>query len=76
VVADYDARTAVEFELVLPLASLLSRLRRNISIETDPSQYPGGNHPQSGQQSPICGSSHVVERAIRVPVRARFSQTA
>jgi hypothetical protein len=36
VIADYDARTAVERELVLRLASLLwGRLRRIISIETD-----------------------------------------
>jgi hypothetical protein len=35
VVADYGARTAVERELVLRLASLLWRLRRIISIETD-----------------------------------------
>jgi hypothetical protein len=34
VIADYDARTAVERELVLRLASLLWRLRRLISIET------------------------------------------
>jgi hypothetical protein len=35
VIADYDARTAVERELVLRLVSLLWRLRRIISIETD-----------------------------------------
>jgi hypothetical protein len=35
VTADYDARTAVERELVLRLASLLWRLRRIIAIETD-----------------------------------------
>jgi hypothetical protein len=35
VVADCDAQTAVERELVLRLASLLWRLRRIISIETD-----------------------------------------
>jgi hypothetical protein len=35
VIADYDARTAVEREIVLRLASLLWRLRRIISIETD-----------------------------------------
>jgi hypothetical protein len=35
VIADYDARTAVERELVLRLASLLWRMRRAISIETD-----------------------------------------
>jgi hypothetical protein len=35
VIADYDAQTAVERELLLRLASLLWRLRRIISIETD-----------------------------------------
>jgi hypothetical protein len=35
VIADYDARTAVERELVLRLASLLWRLRRSTAIETD-----------------------------------------
>ena len=35
VIADYDARTAVERELVLRLASLLWRLRRATAIETD-----------------------------------------
>jgi len=35
VIADYDARTAVERELVLKLASLLWRLRRATAIETD-----------------------------------------
>jgi hypothetical protein len=34
-IADYDAQTAVERELVLRLASLLWRMRRVISIETD-----------------------------------------
>jgi hypothetical protein len=35
IIADYDAETAVEGELVLRLASLLWRLRRATSIETD-----------------------------------------
>jgi hypothetical protein len=35
ITTDYDAQTAVERELVLRLASLLWRLRRIISIETD-----------------------------------------
>src|SRR5262245_3540892 len=35
VIADYDARTAVERELVLRLASLLWRIRRSTAIETD-----------------------------------------
>jgi hypothetical protein len=42
IVADYDARTAVERELVLRLASLLWRLRRIISIETDLLQIQAG----------------------------------
>jgi hypothetical protein len=35
VIADYNARTAVERELVLRLASLLWRIRRATAIETD-----------------------------------------
>src|SRR5712691_4903327 len=35
IVADYDARTVVERELVLRLASLLWRIRRATAIETD-----------------------------------------
>jgi len=35
VIAHYDARTAVEREPVLRLASLLWRLRRTTAIETD-----------------------------------------
>lgn len=35
VIADFDARTAVEHELLLRLASLLWRLRRATAIETD-----------------------------------------
>ena len=35
IIADYDARTAVERELVLRLASLLWRLRRATAIESD-----------------------------------------
>ncbi len=35
IIADYDAQTAVERELVLRLASLLWRIRRATAIETD-----------------------------------------
>jgi hypothetical protein len=35
IIADYDARTGVERELVLRLASLLWRIGRATSIETD-----------------------------------------
>lgn len=61
VIADYDARTAVERELVLRLASLLWRLRRATAIETDllrmlaetlckrrPARRPLWSNPQTG----------------------------
>ena len=53
VIADYDAQTAVERELVLHLASVLWRLRRAIGIESGifESVTEGStkeDHPQSG----------------------------
>ena len=53
VIADYDAQTAVERELVLRLASVLWRLRRAIGIESGifESVTEGStkeDHPQSG----------------------------
>ncbi len=49
IIADYDARTAVERELVLRLASLLWRLRRATMIETEPLriQAEARDHPSS-----------------------------
>jgi hypothetical protein len=41
VIADYDAETAVERELILRLASLLRRLRRSALIETGLLQIQG-----------------------------------
>jgi hypothetical protein len=43
VTADFDARTAVERELVLRLAGLLWRLRRATAIETGLLQIHSGN---------------------------------
>ena len=43
IIADYDAQTAVERELVLRLASLLWRLRRATAIETDLLRIQAGN---------------------------------
>ena len=43
VIADYDAHTAVERELVLRLASLLWRLRRANAVETDLLQIQAEN---------------------------------
>jgi len=70
VVADYDARTAVERELVLRLASLLWRLRRSIAIETDLLQSQaeviqedqGAVHQHSGQAQ-ICPGNAVLSLA-------------
>jgi hypothetical protein len=39
IIADYDAQSAVECELVLRLASILWRLRRATTIETDCSRF-------------------------------------
>jgi hypothetical protein len=70
VVADYDARTAVERELMLRLASLLWRLRRSIAIETDLLQSQaeaiqeerGAIRPHSGQPQ-ICPANAVLSLA-------------
>jgi hypothetical protein len=71
IIADYDARSAVERELVLRLASLLWRLRRATAIETDllriqveVLRYRRSNHSAVRSQtspSPILGESLPVE---------------
>jgi hypothetical protein len=74
VIADYDARTAVERELVLRLASLLWRLRRATTIETDLLQIQAeilherrrtnGNTSQAEQK--LCGIAYrALEPATR-----------
>jgi len=61
VIADYDAHTAVERELVLRLSSLLWRIRRATGIETDPlriqaeiirERAKGGGHPPFPSHDP------------------------
>jgi hypothetical protein len=52
VTADYDAETAVERELVLRLASLLWRLRRATSIETDLLQIQHEFRPEPDAAQP------------------------
>jgi anti-sigma-K factor RskA len=61
VVADYDARTAVERELVLRLASLLWRLRRSIGIETDLLQSQQRQSKRNGAKS------------VRTPGKLKFA---
>src|SRR3974377_752117 len=57
VIADYDARTAVERELVLRLASVLWRLRRAIGIESGIFEsVPQGS---AKQDDPLSGGAQV-----------------
>jgi hypothetical protein len=58
VIADYDAQTAVERELVLRLASLLWRIRRATSIETDLMRV----------QAEILRDRRLVEKSERPPI--------
>jgi hypothetical protein len=51
IIADYDAQSAVERELVLRLASLLWRLRRATTMETGPFEIQA-NHPREFKQLP------------------------
>src|SRR5215213_8316788 len=58
-IADYDAQSAVERELVLRLASLLWRLRRATAIETQLFEIQAENlrsHHQREQASPNSGA--------------------
>jgi hypothetical protein len=61
VIADYEARTAVERELVLRLASLLWRIRRATSMETDLMRI----------QAEILRDRRVVEKSERPPIHYR-----
>ena len=79
VVADYDARTAVERELVLRLASLLWRIRRATAIETDLLQIQAEilherrcmmENPSEGEQK-LYG---IVYRALRPAMRPDKSE--
>src|SRR5882762_9162883 len=68
VIADYDAQTAVERELVLRLASLLWRLRRATSIETDllriEAEILRDRREQTRSQGQQATSFRVIETAI------------
>ena len=49
IIADYDAQSAVERELVLRLASLLWRLRRATTMETGLFEFQADHLPSSGR---------------------------
>ncbi len=52
VIADYDAETAVQRELVLRLASVLWRLRRSTAIESALFEAMAGERPSSTSSNP------------------------
>jgi hypothetical protein len=66
VTADFDARTAVEREMVLRLASLLWRLRRATAIETGLLQIQG--KAAAADRIAIRRSANRIVFAIRKPV--------
>jgi hypothetical protein len=60
IIADYDAQSAVERELVLRLASLLWRLRRATTIETGLFEIQAGHLSEFRQAREALPSSRVV----------------
>src|SRR5450755_1589922 len=71
IISDYDAETAVERELVLRLASLLWRMRRATSIETDlltiQAEILRDRRQQTRSQDQQATSFRVIETAIPLP---------
>jgi hypothetical protein len=73
VMADYDAQSAVERELVLRLASLLWRLRRATTMETGLFEIQAVHPPVYPQSCQVLSDSHAVavfQRASSVSARA------
>src|SRR5258708_7517183 len=73
VIADYDAQTAVERELVLRLASLLWRLRRATAIETDLLRIQAQILRDRGDQKRLQGQR---ERSHPMPLRVIEAATS
>jgi hypothetical protein len=67
IIADYDAQSAVERELVLRLASLLWRLRRATTIETGLFGIEAENLTEAARSNKISPASHEVVRALFGP---------
>ena len=67
IIADYDAQSAVERELVLRLASLLWRLRRATTIETGLFEIEVKHLSGAGQSQQINPASREVVRALFGP---------
>jgi hypothetical protein len=64
IIADYDAQSAVERELVLRLASLLWRLRRTTTIETGLFKIQAGHLTEQAQTRRVSPVSRQVVRAL------------
>jgi hypothetical protein len=67
IIADYDAQSAVERELVLRLASLLWRLRRAITIETGLFEIEAENLNEATPSHQVSPGSREVVRALFRP---------
>jgi hypothetical protein len=64
IIADYEARTAVERELVLRLASLLWRIRRATGIETDLLRIQAEIIREQEGTAPSRNASHAASRGL------------
>ena len=73
IISDYDARTAVERELVLRLASLLWRIRRATAVETDLLQIQAEILSDRRQENTICDQSEQKPVIYRVLQQAPCS---
>ena len=79
IIADYDAQSAVERELVLRLASLLWRLRRATTIETGLFEFQAGHLRGSGRAAKLkqsctkssMQSSSGLSRSVSTRIRYR-----
>jgi hypothetical protein len=67
IIADYDAQSAIERELVLRLASLLWRLRRATTIETGLFEIEAEHLTEAAQSNQVSSASHEVMRALFGP---------
>src|ERR1700683_2977157 len=67
IIADYDAQSAVERELVLRLASLLWRMRRATTIETGLFEIAANHLSEAGRSHQVSPASSEVVHALFGP---------
>src|SRR5271165_2553943 len=73
IIADYDAQSAVERELVLRLASLLWRLRRATAIETGLFEIQADHLNEQDRSHQVTPASREVVRALFGPHQSVIS---